>query len=188
MRRQGWHCLCSVFSLYARRWACLLVWVLPLGSIPTPASVSMSTGMHIAHNSVHDCSAHCMVFVVAAAVAVGHCRVQSIYRVEAKGNVFSELSVIDRAIRLRGLLAARRLFEEWPLRLQVLKGVAAGIECLHNNGIVHRDLASRNVLLCGSEKMDDWTVSSVCRSDVCISTTLPSTILQPCVSLQLSVS
>lgn len=39
-----------------------------------------------------------------------------------------------------------RRFEQWPQKMQVLCGIAHGVEYLHSKSIVHRDLSSLNIL------------------------------------------
>jgi serine/threonine protein kinase len=46
---------------------------------------------------------------------------------------------------LQVILETKELSEEW--RTKIAKGTAAGIEHIHSQGIVHRDIAARNVLL-----------------------------------------
>ena len=43
-------------------------------------------------------------------------------------------------------LHTRRRFEQWPEKMHVLCGIAHGVEYLHSQSIVHRDLSSLNIL------------------------------------------
>ena len=48
---------------------------------------------------------------------------------------------------LESLLQDKSFMLLWSLRLQLALDISKGMEYLHNNGMLHRDLNSRNVLL-----------------------------------------
>ncbi|PRP76966.1 tyrosine-protein kinase ITK/TSK isoform 2 [Planoprotostelium fungivorum] len=46
--------------------------------------------------------------------------------------------------------------------LKILKGAAAGLKHLHNEGVIHRDIAARNILICGeTAKISDLGLSQM---------------------------
>ncbi len=68
---------------------------------------------------------------------------------------------------LRALLARSSLEQlPWPVRVRVLTGIAAGVEFLHTQAIIHFDLKSENILMMtGSEqdlvpKVADFSISA----------------------------
>ena len=53
---------------------------------------------------------------------------------------------------LEQVIQNRALELPWRLRLQLALDIAHGMEYLHNNGMLHRDLNSKNCLLRKKEK------------------------------------
>lgn len=39
------------------------------------------------------------------------------------------------------------MYSDWLVRLEIARGAAAGVEYMHQHGVVHRDLTSYNLLL-----------------------------------------
>ena len=56
---------------------------------------------------------------------------------------------------------------DWSSLFQIIKGVAQGMHCLHEQGIVHLDLKPSNVLLDSdmNPKIIDFEVSMVLNDD-----------------------
>ena len=49
-------------------------------------------------------------------------------------------------------LHEKKMFQTWPEKIRILRGIATGVQYLHSKDIVHRDLSSVNILFC-----ENWT-------------------------------
>lgn len=61
-------------------------------------------------------------------------------------------------------LHQKRKLEDWPAKIKVLRGIAAGVQHLHSKSIVHRDLSSLNILFSGDmqPKISDFGCARKC--------------------------
>ena len=48
---------------------------------------------------------------------------------------------------LRQLLKDYLIIISWEVRIKLAKGIAKGIQFLHEKGILHRDIKSKNILI-----------------------------------------
>jgi len=62
---------------------------------------------------------------------------------------------------------------KWGLQLKIMKGIAAGISHLHEEKIIHRDLASRNILLSASMEaiVSDFGFARLLKQDTTVGET-----------------
>ena len=100
------------------------------------------------------------------AAAIHHPNVVRVFDAAIGQNGF--LFVVFEYVDGESLSAHRKRFGNVPWALQVLRGVARGLDAIHALGIAHRDLKPANVLLCSDAngrpievKITDFGVSNV---------------------------
>ena len=87
---------------------------------------------------------------VKLAIVMEMCHLGSVFHMIAKARkVREEIAAGVSAVELRGrgYPWALQFYQNWLTRLEVARGAAAGVEYMHQHGVVHRDLTSYNLLL-----------------------------------------
>jgi serine/threonine protein kinase len=98
---------------------------------------------------------------VKLAIVMEMCHLGSVFHMIAKARkVREEQEAGVSAVELRRTFPwGLQFYQDWLTRLEVLRGAAAGVEYMHQHGVVHRDLTSYNLLLAYGRP---WQVNELC--------------------------